>query len=567
MRIDNMITKPAFGKLVAWAAAVALLSSLCLAPAWAAPEEITVEIPAGEQSFSIELAVDVDGGPFVGIEAMMSISDASALEFISFQKNGAYANTAAVNGSIDGQHVFGFFTYGNAFAGGRITVGALNFGGYTGDGEVTITMREIHIYRYDEHKNVDVEKHDNEIVFTVKRESGGGQPTPTASPLPTPTGGAEEPIPTPTPDLTPTSTPALAPTPTGGAEEPAATPTPTGGAEEPLLTPTPTGGAEEPALTPTPTGGAEEPIPTPTGGAEEPALTPTPVLTLAPTPTPSGGSSGLPSGNSGGGAAPTSVPTPSPTLSPTIAPTPTLSPTPIPTLTSTPLPTQSGGAAGGATLINGQETPLGFSFFEEHMQYIGGYPDGTVGPDASITRAEAVTIFYRLIDDSAKEAPIAATFNDVPADEWYAQQVAYAAQKGIVVGYEDGGFHPEDQITRVEFATIMSRFVPAATGAARDFPDVPADHWALGYIRTCVANGWIVGYEDGTFAPESPISRAEAVTILNRALGRAIAPEDIPAGVPSYSDLPADHWAYAQIIEASAAHTFTLNANGTELWD
>ena len=433
----------AFAKAAVFAVAAALLPSLCLASVWAAPQTTVVQVPAGAQSFSIDLAVDVAGEPFAGIEVIMAISDESALEFASFRKGGAYANTVDLFEKEAGLHEFGFFSDSNEFAGGRVTVGTLDFSGYTGDSEVTLTMREINVYRMNENKRAKAESLYNEIAYTVRRGSGGSQPSPTPDP--------------------------------GG----------------------------------------------PGGGGTE------------------GGEPGT--GSTGSGGDGTSV--------------------------TTPAPTPSGGAAGEPTRINDQETPTGIRFLKEHMQFITGYPDGTVGPDASITRAEAVTIFYRLIDDGAKETPIASTFNDIPADEWYVQQVAYAAQKGIVIGYEDGGFHPEDQITRAEFATIMARFVPAATAADRDFPDVPGDHWALGYIRTCVANGWIIGYEDGTFAPESPISRAEAVTILNRALGRAIAPEDIPAGAPSYSDLPADHWAYAQIIEASVAHTFTLNANGTEIWD
>ena len=275
------------------------------------------------------------------------------------------------------------------------------------------------------------------------------------------------------------------------------------------------------------------------------------------------GGDGPGSGPGGGGT--TTGPTPTPGSGQSGSPTPT--PTPAPT------PTPGAGGddgtqqAGGSTYINEQETPLGFSFLKAHVQFILGYPDGTVLPDTSITRAEAVSIFFRLIDDAAKDTPIQSTFADVPSDEWYVQSVAYAAKMKIVIGYPDGGFHPEDNITRAEFATIMSRFVSTSSNAAPAFSDVPADHWAAGYISTCVANGWIMGYPDGTFAPENPISRAEAVTILNRALNRGIAMEDIPPTVPTYTDLPTSHWAYTQIIEASVAHEFTRNAGGTEVWN
>ena len=225
-------------------------------------------------------------------------------------------------------------------------------------------------------------------------------------------------------------------------------------------------------------------------------------------------------------------------------------------------------AAGGpeeTQLDDGQPTPLGLSLLKDHVQFIVGDTDGMVRPDADITRAETVTIFYRLIDDDEKSEPAPSAFEDVPDDEWYAQYVSYAAMKGIVLGYPEGGFHPEDQITRAEFATIISRFAPEApASAAVGFTDVPADHWATQYIGTCYANGWVIGYPDGTFMPESPITRAEAVTILNRALGRGIEPEGIPSDAPSFGDLPEDHWAYAQILEASVTHAYAPSQSESE---
>jgi hypothetical protein len=276
-----------------------------------------------------------------------------------------------------------------------------------------------------------------------------------------------------------------------------------------------------------------------------------------------GGDSGGGGGGGGGGGDP--IPgdaTPTPTPAPA-TPTPDNSKTPPPARQTA----EPDGTSGGITFINDGVTPLGISFLKAHVQFIFGYPDGTVHPDSSITRAEAVTIFYRLIDDVAKDSPLPNPFNDVPAGEWYEQYVSYAARRGIVLGYPDGGFRPENNITRAEFATIMSRFVEASSSSTASFKDVSGDHWAIGYIKTCAANGWITGYPDGSFRPENPITRAEAVTVLNRALNRGIALEDVPATVPSYSDLPRDHWAYTQVIEASVQHEFTRNAKGTEIWN
>ncbi|MCL2165000.1 MAG: S-layer homology domain-containing protein [Oscillospiraceae bacterium] len=410
---------------------------------WAASEEITVYVPAGAQSFEIELSVQVGAQPFAGIEFGLEIRDEGVLEFNSFEKGTAYSESLnAPTVLSNGVHYFGFLSNENDFAGGWIAPGTLKFGGYTSDREVTIVLSEVNVVRITEDRKTTKEANTDVISYKVRRGAPGeGEPTPTPTPSP------EVPV---------------------------------------------------------------EPTPTPTSS-------------------PTGGGS-----NAGNSVRQSPAPTQPPVEDNPEEP----------------------------TLINDQPTPLGLSFLKDHIQFIIGYPDGTVQPEANITRAETVTIFYRLIDDDAKSEPAPSAFQDVPADEWYAPYVSYAAMKGIVLGYPDGGFHPDDQITRAEFATIMSRFVPETpTPATSEFADVPADHWAIQYISTCYANGWVIGYPDGTFMPESPITRAEAVTILNRALGRGIAPEGIPSGAPSFSDLPEDHWAYAQILEASVTHVYAPNQN------
>ena len=283
-------------------------------------------------------------------------------------------------------------------------------------------------------------------------------------------------------------------------------------------------------------------------------------VTPSPTPPIGGG------GNGGGGLNGTATGSQTPAPTPTQTPSPTPAPTPTPTLAPTPTLTPTPTLPGGPKAINDGMTPLGISFHRAHVQFIFGDPDGSVRPDASITRAEAVTVFYRLIDDGGKQNPLPNPFPDVPGDEWYAGYVSYAANKGIVLGYPDGSFRPADNITRAEFATIMSRFVDASVAPSSGFADVPSDHWAKGPIDACAANGWIEGYMDGTFRPENPITRAEAVTILNRALSRGVALENVPPTVPSYIDLPRSHWAYTQVIEASVQHEFTRDGDGAEIW-
>ena len=221
----------------------------------------------------------------------------------------------------------------------------------------------------------------------------------------------------------------------------------------------------------------------------------------------------------------------------------------------------------GETPIDDDFIPGGVAFLKDHVQYIHGYPDGSVRVDTNVTRAEAITIIFRLIDDEGKTTPTQSSFYDVPDNEWYSQAVAYAEGKGIVIGYPDGGFHPDDWLTRAEFATLVSRFVSLEQQEeSLRFSDVPDDHWAEPYIYKCVAQGLIIGFPDGTFRPENLNTRAEVVVIMNRLLNRGIALADIPEGVPVYSDLPIDHWAYSHVIEASVEHDYILNEENSEIW-
>jgi hypothetical protein len=206
---------------------------------------------------------------------------------------------------------------------------------------------------------------------------------------------------------------------------------------------------------------------------------------------------------------------------------------------------------------------------DDHIWYIRGYPDGSVQPDGNITRAEVTMIFFRLMSDPAKNDARAPAFADVPADEWYAQAVNYMAEKGIVIGDEDGTFRPDDYITRGEFATIASRFDNLLVHEGEPvFSDV-AGHWAERFIASAAEKGWVHGYPDGTFGPDRSITRAEVVTTVNNMLHREIELADIPpSGIPIYTDITEAHWAYCDIIEASVAHVYDRKVEGVdaELW-
>ena len=191
-----------------------------------------------------------------------------------------------------------------------------------------------------------------------------------------------------------------------------------------------------------------------------------------------------------------------------------------------------------------------------HEKFIGGYTDGTVKPEGSLTRAEAAAIIARCSADFDESKTYTATFTDVSSTAWYYNYVAYVYEKGIVTGYTEGDFRPNNNITRAEFAAIMQRYLGYAPAETDYFADVASTHWAYGSVGACKANGLIDGYETGDFRPSNQITRAEAMKILNRATGRTPNPAkiDANAGV-SFSDLLKTKWYYYEVIEAATTHT------------
>lgn len=207
---------------------------------------------------------------------------------------------------------------------------------------------------------------------------------------------------------------------------------------------------------------------------------------------------------------------------------------------------------------------------DEHYAYIMGYEDGTVQPTKAITREEIATIFYRLLKDDARAAIETEQnpFTDVESGRWSNKAIATMAQGGYVTGYENNIFNPGKAITRAEFVTIASRFLgtDAAVADAERFNDVNG-HWAEENINKAVAAGWITGDGDGRFRPDDNISRAEAMTIINRMLVRYVNAEGLSADVTIWPDLNSSDWYYYQVIEATNSHEFE-RAEGTteETW-
>lgn len=157
----------------------------------------------------------------------------------------------------------------------------------------------------------------------------------------------------------------------------------------------------------------------------------------------------------------------------------------------------------------------------DHTAFLVGYAEGTFGPERNMTRAEVTTMFARLLTEQIEaDKTYSSTFNDVAKNCWAANYIGYMQQFGIVTGYTDGSFRPNAPVTRAEFAAIASRFEKLTQGSA-NFTDVPDTHWAVRYINFAATRGWVTGYEDGTFKPEHSITRAEVAAVTCRLLERS----------------------------------------------
>ncbi|SDD21988.1 S-layer homology domain-containing protein, partial [Peptococcus niger] len=239
--------------------------------------------------------------------------------------------------------------------------------------------------------------------------------------------------------------------------------------------------------------------------------------------------------------------------------------------------TSSGGSSGGGSVIPSKPEPKPEKPSEgdlnkaDHYQYLVGYPDGTFAPNRGMTRAEVATMFTRLLKDRpVKGKAYKVALSDVHAGDWYADTVGYAVEKGIVSGYPDGSFKPNQAITRAEFASIASRFAELTESKDLSFSDLDASYWGYKAIRLAASNGWISGYPDNTFRPEQAITRAEVTSITNRMLNRSADLDWInahSAKVIHFSDVSAGDWFFEPVMEATMGHDFTREKDGkAEKW-
>lgn len=205
----------------------------------------------------------------------------------------------------------------------------------------------------------------------------------------------------------------------------------------------------------------------------------------------------------------------------------------------------------------------------DHFAYVIGYPDGTVHPNGQITRAEVATIFFRLLKDEVRDGAFTTSnsYSDVAYGKWYNNPISTMSALSIITGYPDGTFKPNKPITRAEFAAIAARFDETQSGKSATFSDV-IGHWAAKEIGIAYYNDWIKGYPDGTFKPDQNITRAEAMTMINRVLERKPeSPADLLTNMNKWTDnMDTSKWYYLDIQEATNSHGYTRKTFNYELW-
>lgn len=205
---------------------------------------------------------------------------------------------------------------------------------------------------------------------------------------------------------------------------------------------------------------------------------------------------------------------------------------------------------------------------DDHFAYVIGYKDGYVRPYGLISRVETTTIFFRLLKDSVRDGNLLTsnTYTDVPDNYWANTAISTMTGLGIVQGRSSTTFDPKAPITRAQFAAICARFDTGTSSGTQTFSDI-SGHWAEKYIQRAAELGWIKGFEDGTFRPDTYITRAQAMTMINRVLNRI--PEensDLLSNMNVWPDCNPGDWFYLAVQEATNSHAFKHKAGNYETW-
>ena len=205
---------------------------------------------------------------------------------------------------------------------------------------------------------------------------------------------------------------------------------------------------------------------------------------------------------------------------------------------------------------------------DDHFAYVIGYPDGKVHPKGNISRAETATIFFRLLKADIRDGNLTADndFSDVSNGQWHNKAISTMAKLGIVKGRRADRFDPDASITRAEFAAICARFNTKPVENSGSFSDI-SGHWAENEIERAAAFGWISGYPDGTFRPDARITRAEAMTMINRVLCRMPqSKSDLLDSMVTWPDNKPSDWHYLAVQEATNSHDFDRQGEVGESW-
>ena len=236
-----------------------------------------------------------------------------------------------------------------------------------------------------------------------------------------------------------------------------------------------------------------------------------------------------------------------------------------------------GGSVGNTTGTDGttivdEDTPLAGAVTlnsSDHTAYINGVGQGKFAPGGKLTRAQAAQMLYNLLSSQSQSAYFKTTnsFCDVKPGSWYNIAVSTLANAGVINGYADGSFKPDKCITRAELVKLITAMYGEDATAVCSFTDVSAGSWYYSAAATAGKNGWILGDGGSAFRPNDSMSRAEAVTFLNRVLSRSCDLSYVSANtVRSFIDVEPDAWYYAPVMEAANGHYYTVSASGAEAW-